>query len=83
MPVLANKIELFIHSTTRNDPYKHLSHDSIFKLWRTFWNEITNKYFAPRRRDIIAHGKRITHTHQKNTIRKVISSLFYQQHNQT
>ena len=33
-PVPANKMEL--HSTTRNTPYIHPSHDSILELWRTF-----------------------------------------------
>ena len=28
-----------VHSTTRNAPYIHPSHDSIFELWRTFPND--------------------------------------------
>ena len=31
-PVLANKMDLLVHSTTRNAPYIHPSHDSILEL---------------------------------------------------
>ena len=33
------KLSFLVHSTTRNAPYIHPSHDSILKLWRTFPNE--------------------------------------------
>ena len=36
--VLANKMELFVHSTTHNASYIHPSHNSILELWRTFPN---------------------------------------------
>ena len=32
------KWSFLVHSTTRNAPYIHPSHDSILELWRTFPN---------------------------------------------
>ena len=32
------QFRLTTHSTTRNAPYIHLSHDSILELWQTFPN---------------------------------------------
>ena len=33
-----------VHSTTRNAPYIHQSHDSILELWRTFTNASDHFY---------------------------------------
>ena len=38
-PVPANKVELLVHSTTRNASYILPSHDSILELWRAFPND--------------------------------------------
>ena len=37
------KCGFLVHSTTRNAPYIHTSHDSISELWRTFPNGIKNE----------------------------------------
>ena len=34
------KWSFLVHSTTRNAPYIHPSHDSILELWQTFPNAI-------------------------------------------
>ena len=31
---------LLVHSTTRDAPYRHPSHDSILELWRIFPNDL-------------------------------------------
>ena len=38
--VQLSKWSFLVHITTRNAPYIHPSHDSIFELWRTFPNAI-------------------------------------------
>ena len=46
-PVLANKMELLVNSTTLNAPYIHLSRVSFLELWRTFPNEVDLGIFNP------------------------------------
>ena len=33
-----------VHSTTRNAPYIHLSHDSILEMWQTFPNVLVGNF---------------------------------------
>ena len=34
-----------VHSTKRNAPYIHWSHDSILELWRSFRNEVDSECY--------------------------------------